>query len=158
MSEISKTNAMRLLDLDNIKYQALEYSVSEEHLDGLHAADEIGLAYHQVYKTLVTYHERDFFVCLIPVDQHLSLKKLAKAAGVKKLEMLPVKNLQKVTGYVRGGCSPIGMKKEFPTFIEESVLLEDKIAISAGERGKQILITPEALINYCKLKIVDVIQ
>ena len=99
-----------------------------------------------------------YLVCCIPVDEELDLKKAAKAAGDKKVEMLPMKDLLGVTGYIRGGCSPIGMKKKFPTFIEETAVLFDRIAVSAGMRGKQILVSPEALAAYVGAEFVPLVK
>lgn len=142
-----KTNAMRILDKEKIEYSTKEYEVDEQDLSGSHAADMMGVDHGSVFKTLVLKGEKTgYLVCCIPVDGELDLKKAAKAAGDKKVEMIPVKNLQGVTGYIRGGCSPIGMKKHFPTFIEESALLYPKIAISAGLRGQQVIISPRDLV------------
>ncbi|HIZ78838.1 MAG TPA: Cys-tRNA(Pro) deacylase [Candidatus Lachnoclostridium stercorigallinarum] len=146
---MEKTNVMRLLDQAGIPYEAREYQVDEKDLSGSHAADVMGEDHDSVFKTLVLKGERTgYLVCCIPVDEELDLKKAARAAGDKKVEMLPMKDLLGVTGYIRGGCSPVGMKKKFPTYIEETAVLFDRIAVSAGMRGKQILVSPEALAEY----------
>lgn len=144
-----KTNVMRLLDAAGIPYEGREYPVDENDLSGSHAADLLGVDHDSVYKTLVLRGEKTgFLVCCIPVDEELDLKKAAKAAHDKKVEMIAVKELLPLTGYIRGGCSPIGMKKRFPTFFEETAVLYDRIAVSAGQRGVQILIGPKDLRDY----------
>lgn len=152
---MEKTNVCRLLDQVGIEYEEKEYEVDENDLSGSHAADIMGADHDSVYKTLVLKGEKNgYLVCCIPVDEELDLKKTAKAAGEKKVEMLPVKDLLSVTGYIRGGCSPIGMKKKFPTYIEETAVLFEKIAVSAGMRGKQIILNPEDLAKYVGGKFV----
>lgn len=159
MSGIEKTNVMRLLDQAGIAYEAREYEVDEKDLSGSHAADVMGEDHDLVFKTLVLKGERTgYLVCCIPVDEELDLKKAARAAGDKKVEMLPMKDLLGVTGYIRGGCSPVGMKKKFPTYIEETAILFDRIAVSAGVRGKQILVNPEALAAYVEGEFVPLIK
>ncbi|MCI7812486.1 MAG: Cys-tRNA(Pro) deacylase [Lachnospiraceae bacterium] len=141
-----KTNAMRIVESAQVAFRTKEYEVDEEDLSGIHAAQMIGMPCEQVFKTLVLKGEKTgYFVCCIPVDMELDLKKVAKAVGDKKAEMIPMKDLLTVTGYIRGGCSPIGMKKKFPTYLEETAQLFDEIAVSAGKRGEQILIHPEDL-------------
>ena len=148
-----KTNAMRMLDKAKIEYRTKEYEVDEDDLSGSHAADMMGVDHGSVFKTLVLKGEKKgYLVCCIPVDAELDLKKTARAAGDKKVEMIPMKDLLAVTGYIRGGCSPIGMKKQFPTFVEESAVLYDEIAISAGLRGQQILISPQTLVTFIRGK------
>lgn len=154
-----KTNAMRLLDKAKIKYDTKEYQVDEQDLSGSHAADLMGVDHDSVYKTLVLKGEKTgYLVCCIPVDGELDLKKVARAAGDKKVEMLHMKDLQSVTGYIRGGCSPIGMKKRFPTFVEEAALSHTQIAISAGLRGQQIILEPQALVDFTDGKFVSLLQ
>ena len=144
---MTRTNVMRLLDAAGIEYEAGEYEVDENDLSGSHAADMMGVDHDSMFKTLVLRGEKTgYLVCCIPVDE--DLKKVAKAAGDKKVEMIHMKELLPLTGYIRGGCSPIGMKKKFPTYIEETAVLFDKIAVSAGMRGVQILIDPEQLAAY----------
>ncbi len=156
---IEKTNVMRLLEQAGIEYEAREYEVDEKDLSGSHAADVMGEDHDSVFKTLVLRGERTgYLVCCIPVDEELDLKKAAKAAGDKKVEMLPMKDLLGVTGYIRGGCSPVGMKKKFPTYIEETAVLFDRIAVSAGMRGKQILLSPEALAEYVGAAFVPLVK
>lgn len=154
-----KTNVMRLLDAAGITYRTQEYEVDEKDLSGVHVAESIGEDVDTVYKTLVLRGEKTgFLVCCIPVAEELDLKKAAKAAGDKKVEMLPMKELLPVTGYIRGGCSPVGMKKKFPTYIEESAVLFDEIAVSAGVRGAQIIVDPEDLRRYTGAAFADLIQ
>ncbi len=144
-----KTNAMRLLTAAKIPFTVKEYPVDENDLSGTHVADSIGADYDTVYKTLVLKGDKTgYLVCCIPVDAELDLKKVAKAAKDKKVDMIPMKDLLGLTGYVRGGCSPIGMKKKFPTYIEETAVLYDEIAVSAGVRGAQIIINPEKLRGF----------
>ncbi len=144
-----KTNVMRLLDKAGIPYEAREYQVDENDLSGSHAADMMGADHDSVYKTLVLKGEKTgFLVCCIPVDEELDLKKVAKAAKDKKVEMIPMKDLLPLTGYIRGGCSPVGMKKKFPTYIEEMAQLCEQVAVSAGQRGIQIILKPEDLCRY----------
>ena len=144
-----KTNVMRLLDAANIAYDTGTYEVDENDLSGSHAADLMGVDHDRMYKTLVLKGEkRGYLVCCIPVDEELDLKKAARAAGEKKVEMIHVKDMLAVTGYIRGGCSPVGMKKQYPTYIEETAVLFDEIAVSAGIRGAQVILNPEDLKAY----------
>ena len=146
---MTKTNVMRLLDVAGIVYQAGSYEVDENDLSGSHAADLMGVDHDAMYKTLVLKGEKKgYVVCCIPVDEELDLKKVAKAAGEKKVEMIHVKDMLAVTGYIRGGCSPVGMKKQYPTYIEETAVLFDEIAVSAGIRGAQVILNPEDLKAY----------
>ena len=143
-----KTNAMRKLETAKIAYDTLSYPVEDDHFDGVLVARKIGLDPAQVFKTLVTKGEKKgFLVFCIPVDRELDLKAAAQAAGDKRVEMLPMKDLLPTTGYVRGGCSPVGMKKRFPTCLDESCLSFDRIAVSAGVRGTQMLLDPRDLIK-----------
>ena len=144
-----KTNVMRLLDAAKIPYEAKTYPVDEADLSGSHAADLMGVDHGRIFKTLVLKGERTgYLVCCIPVDDEVDLKKAAKAAGDKKAEMLPMKELLPVNGYIRGGCSPVGMKKKFPTWIDETALNYERIAVSAGMRGVQVILEPKALADY----------
>ena len=130
---------MRLLEAAGISFETGTYEVDENDLSGSHAADLMGVDHDTMYKTLVLKGEKKgYLVCCLPVDEELDLKKAAKAAGEKKVEMIHVKDMLSVTGYIRGGCSPIGMKKKFPTYIEETAQLYDKITVSAGQRGVQV--------------------
>ena len=149
-----KTNAARLLDAAGIEYELVPYSYSEEDLSAESVAAELNEPIEQVFKTLVLRGDKTKeFVCVIPGDMEVDLKVAAKISGNKNCEMLHVKDLLPTTGYIRGGCSPIGMKKPFPTFIHESALLYDYIYISAGKRGLQIKINPQALIDFVKIGI-----
>ena len=149
-----KTNAARLLDAAGIDYELVPYSYSEEDLSAESVAAELNEPIEQVFKTLVLRGDKTKeFVCVIPGDMEVDLKVAAKISGNKNCEMLHVKDLLPTTGYIRGGCSPIGMKKPFPSFIHESALLYDYIYISAGKRGLQIKINPQALIDFVKMGI-----
>lgn len=149
-----KTNAARLLDAAGIDYELVPYSYSEEDLSAESVAAELNEPIEQVFKTLVLRGDKTKeFVCVIPGDMEVDLKVAAKISGNKNCEMLHVKELLPTTGYIRGGCSPIGMKKPFPSFIHESALLYDYIYISAGKRGLQIKINPQALIDFVKMGI-----
>lgn len=144
--KIQKTNAMRLLDSAGLYYEMASYDYDESDLSGVHAAAELGVSPEIVFKTLVTRGDGNaFFVFVIPVAESLDLKKAAKASGNKKIEMIHVKEILDITGYIRGGCSPIGMKKPFPTYIDETAQLYEKIYFSAGKRGVQIILDPEEL-------------
>ena len=146
MGDKTKTNVMRMLEAAGIPYETSRYEVDESDLFGSHAADALGADHDCVYKTLVLKGEKTgYLVCCIPVDEELDLKKTARAAGDKKVEMIHVKELLPLTGYIRGGCSPIGMKKKFPTYIEETAQLYDRIYVSAGMRGCQVILAPEDL-------------
>lgn len=146
---MTKTNAMRLLEQAKIPFRTAEYEYDENDLNGMHAASAIGMPPEQVFKTLVARGDKNgFCVFCIPVCCELDLKKAAKASGDKKIELLHVKELLPTTGYIRGGCSPIGMKKKFPTFLEETAQLYGEIGVSAGVRGCQILLAPDALAEF----------
>ena len=146
---LQKTNAARLLDAAGIAYSLIPYEVDEDHLEASHVAAELGEDLDLVFKTLVLRGDRcGLFVCVVPGSMEVDLKVAARISGNKSCEMLHVKELLPSTGYIRGGCSPIGMKKALPTFIHESALLYDHIYISAGVRGLQIRIAPEDLIAF----------
>ena len=148
---MTKTNAMRLLDAAGIIYKTTEYEYDEADLSGTHAAQAIGMPVEQVFKTLVTRGDKTgIIVFCIPVCCELDLRKAAAVSGNKKIEMTHVKELLDLTGYLRGGCTPIGMKKQYPTFIDETVELFGEIAVSAGIRGQQIIIAPDVLIGHIK--------
>lgn len=158
-NKAEKTNVMRLLDAAGIAYRTQEYEVDEHDLSGVHVAQQIGQDPDCVFKTLVLKGEKTgYLVCCIPVAEELDLKKVARAAGDKKVEMLPMKELLPTTGYIRGGCSPIGMKKRFPTYIEETAILFEEIAVSAGIRGAQIILNPEILGQYVEAKFCSLVQ
>lgn len=153
------TNAMRLLSQARIPYEPREYPVDESDLSGVHAAESLGIPPEQLFKTLVLSGERTgLFVCLIPCAEAIDLRKAAKAAGDKACTMLPMKELLDRVGYVRGACSPIGMKKRLPTFIDETWQLHEKIAVSAGIRGTMLLVSPDALAEYAQAKTCDLID
>lgn len=155
----SKTNAVRLVTAAGYPCEELFYQYDENDLNGNHAAEAIGLPPEQVFKTLVTRGSKTGInVFCIPVCCELDLKKAAKAARDKSIEMLPVKDLLTVTGYIRGGCSPIGMKKKYPTYIDETCQLSEAIAVSAGERGHQMLIPWEAIIDLAGAGLSDIIH
>lgn len=159
MAGIQKTNVARLLDKAKIPYELVPYTVDENNLAADHVAEELGEDINQVFKTLVLHGDRSgHFVCVVPGNTEVDLKKAAKAAGAKKAEMIPMKELLPLTGYIRGGCSPIGMKKPFPTFFHETALSFDFIFVSAGVRGLQLKIAPQDLINYVKASVTDLIQ
>ena len=148
MAKETKTNAMRKLDTLHISYTEHQYDASDGHIDGVAVAAKCGLDPDQVFKTLVTQgNDRNFYVFVIPVREELDLKKCAKAAQVKSVEMIHVKDLLKTTGYIRGGCSPVGMKKEFSTFFDETMILFDTVYVSGGRIGTQIEISPDDLIR-----------
>lgn len=154
----SKTNAVRLVQQAGISCREEFYEYDENDLNGNHAAAAIGFPPEQVFKTLVARGaKRGILVFCIPVCCELDLKKAAKAAGDKSIELLPVKELLPTTGYIRGGCSPVGMKKKFPTYFDEVCLLFDEIAVSAGERGHQMILPPNALVQLVDAELVDII-
>lgn len=153
-----KTNVMRLLDAAGIAYETGTYEVDENDLSGSHAADRMGVDHDRMYKTLVMKGEKNgYMVCCIPVDEELDLKKAAKAAGEKKVELIHVRDMLGITGYIRGGCSPVGMKKHFPTYIEEIAQIYDTIMVSAGQRGVQVTMNPEDLKDYVKGTFVSLV-
>lgn len=152
--KINKTNAARLLDRQKITYELIPYEVDESDLAATHVAEQLGEDIAQVFKTLVLRGDRTgVFVCVIPGDKEVDLKVAARVSGNKKAEMLAMKELLPVTGYIRGGCSPIGMKKSYPTFIHDSCTGFDHIYISAGVRGLQIKIAPIDLISFLQAGI-----
>ncbi|MBQ9886991.1 MAG: Cys-tRNA(Pro) deacylase [Lachnospiraceae bacterium] len=156
---MNKTNVMRLLEQAKIEYKAGEYEYDENDLSGVHAAQALNMDPDMMFKTLVARGDKnDIRVFCIPVAEELDLKKAAKAAGDKKIELVHVKELLGLTGYIRGGCSPIGMKKKYPTYIEESALLFDEISISAGARGCQVLVSPEKLIEYVGAAVCGIVK
>ena len=157
--KINKTNAARLLDKAKITYELIPYEVDENDLAATHVAAQLGENIEQVFKTLILHGDRSgYFVCVIPGDHEVDLKLAAKASGNKKDDLIPMKELLPVTGYIRGGCSPIGMKKDFPTFIHESCLQFEYIYISAGIRGLQIRIDPKDLVRYVRATVISLIN
>lgn len=151
------TNAMRLLKQAGIEFDTSSYEVDESDLSGVHLAQVLGVDVDCVFKTLVTRSDkRNIYVFCIPAAQELDLKKCAAAVGEKKIEMTQVKELLGLTGYIRGGCSPVGMKKKFPTVFDETAQLFDKIYVSAGQRGVQMIVDPMQLAEYVEAKFADV--
>ena len=152
----AKTNAVRLVEAAGIPCREVFYSYDENDLNGNHAADAIGMPREQVFKTLVARGDKHgIHVFCIPVCCELDLKKAAKAAGDKNMELIHVKELLGLTGYIRGGCSPVGMKKKYPTYFDETAQLYDTIAVSAGERGHQMEVEPMALAQLVEATLVD---
>ena len=153
---MTKTNAMRLLSAAGITYTVNEYLYDESDLSAPVDWDSFGIPSEQVFKTLVMQGASgNYAVCCLPSPFELDLKKTAKAAGEKSITLIPVKDIQPLTGYIRRGCSPIGMKKSYPTFIDETALLFDTIAINAGERGTLIILAPEDLANFIGANFAD---
>ena len=151
-----KTNAIRLVQQAKIPCREAFYEFDEKDLSGLHAAKAVGMPPEQVFKTLVARGDRTgISVFCIPVCCELDLKKAAKAVGDKKIELVAVKELLALTGYIRGGCSPIGMKKKYPIYFDETCILWDEIAVSAGERGHQMILPPESLARLVGAEFVD---
>ena len=154
----AKTNAIRLVEQAGIACREAFYEYDEKDLSGIHAAEAVGLPPEQVFKTLVARGDRSGIqVFCIPVCFELDLKKAARITGDKKIEMVHVKELLNLTGYIRGGCSPVGMKKKYPTYMDETCQLYDEIAVSAGERGHQMLLSPEDLAQLVGAEFVDLI-
>ncbi len=154
----AKTNAARLLDKAGVQYELIAYEVDESDLSAVHVAEQLNECVDQVFKTLVLHGDKTgYFVCIIPGAKELDLKRAAAISGNKKCEMIPMKDLLSVTGYIRGACSPIGMKKIFPSYIDNSCLNFDKIYISAGKRGLQIQIAPEDLIRVTNIAQTSII-
>lgn len=152
----TKTNAVRLVEKAGIAYEEKFYNYDESDLSGTHAAQVLGIPEEQVFKTLVARGAKTGInVFCIPVCCELDLKKAAKAAGDKNMELVAVKELLGLTGYIRGGCSPVGMKKKYPTYMDELCLLCDRIALSAGERGHQMIVPPEAIAQLIQATITD---
>ena len=159
MSKIQKTNAARLLDKAGIPYTLIPYTVDENNLAASHIAEELGEDIERVFKTLVLFGERaGHFVCVVPGDSEVDLRKAAREAGAKKADLIPMKELLPLTGYIRGGCSPIGMKKPFPVFFHSTALDFDEIYVSAGVRGLQLKINPASLIAFVGAKVADLIK
>lgn len=157
MAKIKKTNAMRILDKEKIDYEILTYEVSDETSDGVSVALATNQSLETVFKTLVTQgNSREYSVFVIPVSDELNLKKAASIANEKKIEMIPQKDLLKITGYIRGGCSPIGMKKPFKTFIHSSAQTLDKMVFSGGKKGTQVKLAPDLLSKIIDAEFVDI--
>ena len=155
--KIEKTNAVRLLDKAGLKYDLIPYEFDENDLAAQHVADSLGQDIARVFKTLVLHGDKTgHIVAVIPGNMEVDLKALAKVSGNKKVEMIAMKDLLQVTGYIRGGCSPIGMKKRFPTYFHTTALDQDVIYVSAGVRGLQIEISPQDLIYFVQAKVADI--
>lgn len=156
--KINKTNVARLLDKAKVSYLLVPYEVDENDLSATHVATQLGEEVAQVFKTLILHGDKTgHFVCVIPGAGEVDLKKAAKVSGNKNCEMIPVKELLPLTGYIRGGCSPIGMKKHFPTYIHQTAETFDTIYVSAGQRGLQIQIAPADLIREARAILADII-
>jgi Cys-tRNA(Pro)/Cys-tRNA(Cys) deacylase len=155
--KIEKTNAARLLDKAGVSYKLIPYEFDENDLAAQHVADSLGQDIARVFKTLVLHGDRTgHVVCVVPGNAEVDLKALAKASGNKKVEMIPMKDLLSVTGYIRGGCSPVGMKKRFPTYFHTTALDFETIYVSAGVRGLQIEIAPADLIGFVGATVASV--
>ena len=156
MPAFKKTNAMRMLDKAGIEYEYKEYEYDENDLDGHHVAEYLGVPYEEVFKTLVAVTDKgEYLVYCICVDDEIDLKKAARLAGEKRVDMIHVKDLLNVTGYIRGGCSPIGMKKKYRTFIDEMIELVDSVSVSGGQRGLQITLKPTDLVSFTEATVGD---
>lgn len=154
-----KTNAMRLLDQSKVSYEIMTYDVADGKIDGLSVAEKTGKSGQTVFKTLVTAGaSKQNYVFVIPVDKELDMKKAAKASGEKKIEMIHVKDIQKITGYIRGGCSPIGMKKQYPTIIDASAKGLKSMIVSGGKLGTQIELTLQDLIKMTSAELYEIAQ
>ena len=154
---MKKTNAARILDRLKISYDLIEYEVDEADLSAVHLAATAGVPIEKIFKTLVLEGDKTgHFVCIVPGGDEIDLKKAALASSNKKVAMIPMKELEPLTGYIRGGCSPLGMKKKFPVYIDESAFDQAIIYISAGIRGMQIKLTPADLVIACKAKKAEI--
>lgn len=153
---INKTNAARLLDRAGVAYELIPYQVDENNLAADHVAESLGEDINRVFKTLVLHGDKvGYFVCVVPGNREVDLKKAARAAGAKKAEMIPMKELLPLTGYIRGGCSPVGMKKPLPTFFHSTATDFDHIFISAGQRGLQLKVAASDVIGYIGATVCD---
>lgn len=158
MAKINKTNAARILDREGVKYELIPYPVDPEHLGAEHIAAELNEPIEQVYKTLVLHGDKTgHFVCVLAGNHEVDLKKAAKVSGNKKAEMIPMKELLPTTGYIRGGCTAIGMKKKFPVFISQEITSFPYVYVSAGQRGLQFKLSPSDLIRVSEAKVADII-
>lgn len=157
--KIQKTNAARLLDSKKIAYELVPYQVDESDLSAVHVAEQLNEPIEQVFKTLVLRGDKSgFFVCVIPGADELNLKFAAKVSGNKSCDLIPMKDILGVTGYIRGGCSPLGMKKKFPTFIHNTAPRYPFIYVSGGVRGLQIKISPQKLIDCCEMTVCELVS
>ena len=156
--KINKTNVARLLDAAKVDYELIPYEVDESDLSAVHVAAQLGEDVDRVFKTIVLHGDKTgHFVCVVPGEHEIDLKKAAKVSGNKKCELLPMKELLPVTGYIRGGCSPIGMKKHFPTYLHESASAFDYIYVSAGQRGLQVKLSPQDLLREAGAVYADLV-
>lgn len=155
--KLQKTNAARLLDRAGVAYKLVAYEVDENNLDAIHVAESLGEDINSVYKTLVLRAGKMLFVCVIPGNMEVDLKKAARLVNAKKAEMIHVKELLPLTGYIRGGCSPLGMKQKLPTFIQQECLQLPQIYVSAGQRGLQLCLSPADLIKASDAITADII-
>lgn len=153
-----KTNAVRILDNNKIDYEIITYEVDPDNIDGISVANKLNQDLNIVFKTLLTYYNNSYYVFLIPVDRELDLKKCAKIVSCKSLELVHVKDLLKITGYIRGGCSPLGMKKVFPTYIDSSAKNLECIIFSGGKQGIQIKINPLKLSKILNVKFNELVK
>ena len=168
MAKKFKTNALRMLDKAKIAYSIKEYEYDEDHLDGRHVASQVDMVPEAIFKTLVLHdNHNEYLVCCVPVLEEIDLKRLAKLADRKSVEMIHQKDLLPVTGYMRGcrwtihmrgGCSPVGMKKQFPTYMDESILNVDEVAFSAGKRGFQMIVRVQDILAYLNVETGDIIR
>lgn len=158
--KVTKTNAVRLIEKQKVPYELLFYEADNgQAVDGISVSKKIGYSYEYVYKTLVaTAGSNQYYVFVVPVATELNLKKAAKVVGQKKIEMIPVKDLLGITGYVRGGCSPVGMKKLYPTYIDKSAETLEFMIVSAGKIGMQLKLAPQDLTKLCRATFEDVVQ
>ncbi len=156
MAKPVKTNVLRHLDAEHIPYETRTYEVTDEPFDGKSVIDKTGLDPAMIYKTLVLCDDRNgHLTCIVPVESELDLKKVARASGHKSVSMLPMKELLPLTGYIRGGCSPVGMKKHFPTYLDRHALEQTTLSVSAGVRGCQVLLGREDLIRITQATVAD---
>lgn len=154
----TKTNAMRILESQKIPFEAHTYEC-DEFIDGIQIADMLGLPHDKVFKTLVTVGaSKNYFVFVIPIAEELDMKKAARSVGEKNVAMLHVKDINQVTGYIRGGCTPIGMKKQYVTRVAEEAILQETIIISGGKLGMQIELTPDALLHAAEAEYADLLK
>lgn len=159
MGKIQKTNAMRILDREKLNYNMKTYDTSDGKIDGVSVAKKVNRNENEIFKTIVTIGmSKEVYVFIIPVDKEIDLKKAAKVAGEKKIEMLPLNDLLKTTGYIRGGCSPVGMKKLYKTFIQESAALLETMVFSGGKIGLQIEMNPDDLKKVTKAEYVCIVK
>ena len=156
--KISKTNVLRILDQKKVKYDVHEYEYDEKSLEGHHGVKEETEENKHIFKTLVLVGQKEYIVFCLPITKEIDLKKLAKESGFKSVDMIPQKDLLNVTGYMRGGCSPIGMKKKFKTYFQQDILNLDYVAVSAGKRGMQVRLDPKDLIRVTDGIVIDAIR